>query len=203
MAGRVSIADLELLDAVRGFALRHPHRDVARFADAMRDWGEDWIAVEAEYLPAAEFLDRALERATGANRELLEVFARHARELRWEQSYRKADRLVPQAMLDGYAFTEIIGQRGPFVSRRVRAGIGVWGPGIDYPRHHHAAEETYALLAGSAEFRVGDAPPATCRAEEVVYVAPHTPHGFRTGDEILVVYYLWQAGDLRQTSIFA
>ena len=203
MAASVSFADLELLDAVRGFALRHPHPDIARFADAMRDWGEDWIAVETEYLPAAEFLGSALDMASTENRRLLELFARYARQLRWEQSYRKSDRLVPDAMLDGYAFAEIIGQRGPFVSRRIRAGIGIWGPGIDYPRHHHAAEEIYALLAGSAEFHVGDTPPATRRADDVVYVDPDTPHGFRTGDEILVVYYLWQAGDLRQTSIFA
>ena len=202
MVASVSIADLELLDAVRDFALRHPHPDIARFADAMRDWGEDWIAVRAEYLPAADFLDPALELASAENRKLLETFARYARALRWEQSYRKADRLVPQAMLDGYAFAEIIGQRGPFVSERIRAGIGVWGPGINYPRHRHAAEEIYALLAGSAEFQLGDAPPTTRHADDVVYVAPDTRHGFRTGDGILVVYYLWQAGDLRQTSVF-
>lgn len=198
----VAFADLELLEAVRDFALRHPHPDIARFAAAMRDWGDDWIAVGAEYLPAADFLTPAREAASGTNRELLEIFERHKHDLRWEQSYRRQDGLVPDAMLDGYAFAEIIGKRGPFVSERIRAGIGIWGPAIDYPRHHHCAEEIYAIVSGTARFEIGDSPPVTGHAGDVIYVAPETPHGFCTTDDILVVYYLWQAGDLRQTSTF-
>lgn len=198
----VTLAELELLEAVRDFALRHPHPDIARFAAAIRDWGDDWIAVDTCYLPAADLLGAAVNEAPPATRDLLILFERHRHSLRWEQSYRREDGLVPEAMLDGYAFAEIIGKRGPFVSERIRAGIGIWGPGIDYPRHRHGAEEIYALLAGSAEFRLGDSAPRTRRADEVVYVAAEIPHGFRTTDESLVVYYLWQAGDLRQTSIF-
>jgi mannose-6-phosphate isomerase-like protein (cupin superfamily) len=109
---------------------------------------------------------------------------------------------VPEAMLDGYAFAEIIGKRGPFVSERIRAGIGIWGPAIEYPRHHHAAEEIYAVVSGSARFGIGDAPAVTRQPGDVVFVASETPHGFCTTDDFLVVYYLWQAGDLRQTSEF-
>lgn len=198
----VALSDLELLEAVRDFALRHPHPDIARFLAAMRDWGDDWIAVDACHLPAADLLGAAVAGAPPDARNLLTLFERHRRALRWEQSYRRQDGLVPQAMLDGYAFAEIIGKYGPFVSECIRAGIGIWGPGIDYPRHHHVAEEIYALLSGSAEFSLGESPPATRRAGDVVYVDSGRPHGFRTTDEILVVYYLWQAGDLRQTSTF-
>ena len=202
MAVSIRLSDLELLDAVRDFALGHAHPDVVRFHDSLRLWGDDWRAIEASYLPAADFLDAAIDDAEPPARELLTLFARHRYALHWEQSYRREDRLVPQAMLDGYGFAEIIGNRGPFVSERIRAGIGIWGPNIDYPLHHHRAEEIYLPLAGSAEFKLGDSPAQTRGHGDVIYVEAELPHGFRSGARGLVVYYLWQAGDLRQTSTF-
>jgi len=202
MAVSIRLSDLELLDAVRDFALGHAHPDVARFHDSMRNWGDDWRAVDTSYLPAADYLDTAIADAEPPARDLLSLFARHRHALRWEQSYRREDGLVPQAMLDGYGFAEIIGKRGPFVSERIRAGIGLWGPGIEYPVHYHQAEEIYIALAGSAEFVLEDRAPQTRRGGDVVYVEPELPHGFRTTDRCLAVYYLWQAGDLRQTSTF-
>ncbi len=196
----VDFQDLRLLDAVREFTLAHPHPDMARFKPAMRDWGDRWIAVEPVYLPAADTL--AAAQAYPGHSPLIDDFARQQKRLRWEQSYTREDALVPEAMLDGYAFAEILGQRGPFVSERIRAGIGVWGPGIHYPRHHHRAEEIYLLLAGSAHFAIDDMPPSRRTTGDVVFVPPDTPHGFDTTDELLVVFYLWQAGDLRQQSTF-
>ena len=198
----VQIEDLELLDGVREFALAHPHPAVHRFRESMRDWGNDWIAVEPAHLPAANFLAGAIASANQQNRALLEIFERHKDRLRWEQSYRKEDGVVPDAMLEGYAFAEIIGEQGPFVSDRIRAGIGIWGPDIFYPRHQHQAEEIYIVLAGSAEFKIGPAEKTIYSTGEVIYVESDTPHGFRTGGQSLVLYYLWQAGDLRQTSSF-
>ena len=200
MAVSVHFGDLELLDAVRDFTLRHEHPDIARFKSAMRDWGDDWRERPPRLLPAARLLPRfAAERGC---HPLISSFAAAAERLHWEQSYRREDALVPEAMLDGYAFAEILGRRGPFVSERIRAGIGVWGPNIDYPRHHHRAEEIYLVLAGSADFTLGDNAPRSCSRDQVVFVASDTRHGFATRDEPLAVFYLWQAGDLRQQSSF-
>jgi len=198
----VQIDDLELLDAVRDFALAHPHPAVQKFRDSMQNWGDDWITIEPTHLPAADFLGEAIANTDQQARALAEPFEQHKSRLHWEQSYIKEDEVVPDAMLEGYAFAEIIGQRGPFVSDRIRAGIGIWGPDIVYPRHQHQAEEVYVVLAGAAEFIIGVAEEARCGAGDVVFVESNTPHGFRTTDQSLVVYYLWQAGDLRQTSSF-
>ena len=198
----VQIEDLELLDSVREFALAHPHPAVQRFRESMRDWGDEWIAVEQTYLPAADFLGAAIPTANRQTRALLETFDRHRNRLRWEQSYRKQDGLVPDAMLEGYAFAEIIGKQGPFVSDRIRAGIGIYGPDIAYPKHQHQAEEIYIVLAGGAEFKIGEADEARYETGDVVSVESNTWHGFRTCDQTLVIYYLWQAGDLRQISSF-
>lgn len=198
----VQIDDLKLLDAVRDFALAHPHLAVQKFRDSMRNWGDDWITVEPSYLPAADFLSETFANTDQQTRGLVETFERHKNRLRWEQSYRKKDGVVPEAMLEGYAFAETIGMQGPFVSERIRAGIGIWGPEIVYPRHQHQAEEVYIVLAGSAEFKIGEAEESRRSTGDVVYVESNTPHGFRTTDQSLVVYYLWQAGDLRQISNF-
>jgi len=198
----VQIDDLELLDAVRDFTLTHPHLAVQKFRDSMRNWGDNWITVEPSYLPAADFLSETFANTDQQTRGLVETFERHKNRLRWEQSYRKEDDVVPEAMLEGYAFAETIGMQGPFVSERIRAGIGIWGPEIVYPRHQHQAEEIYIVLAGSAEFKIGEAEVSRRSTGDVVYVESNTPHGFRTTDQSLVVYYLWQAGDLRQISHF-
>jgi mannose-6-phosphate isomerase-like protein (cupin superfamily) len=150
----------------------------------------------------ADILERCVDDCDPLARDLLQTFARHNHRLHWEQSYRRQDGLLPDAMLDAYGFAEIIGLRGPFVSDRIRAGIAVWGPHIDYPQHRHRAEEVYVLLCGSAQFRFASDAPETRRRGDVVFVESNQRHGFCTTDESLVVYYLWQSGDLRQMSRF-
>jgi len=198
----VQIADLELLDAVRDFALDHPHPAVGKFKPSMRVWGDTWQAATPAHLSAADFLGATSVSDDPRTEALLDVFKRHRNRLHWEQSYKKEEDLVPDAMLAGYGFAEIIGQQGPFVSERIRAGIGIWGPNIVYPVHKHQAEEVYIVLTGSAEFTVGAAEEIRHNAGDVVFVESGTPHGFRTTGQGLVVYYLWQAGDLRQQSQF-
>jgi len=194
--------DRELLDAVRRFAVDHEHPQIAPFKPSILDWGDSWTSVEPADLPVSTALAMATGRASSNVKRLLQTFARHSHRLRWEQSYRKQDALVPDAMLDAYGFAEIIGLRGPFVSDRIRAGIAIWGAHIDYPQHQHQAEEIYVLLSGSAEFSFAGNAAQTRRAGDVVFVESNRRHGFRTCEESLVVYYLWQAGDLRQTSNF-
>ena len=198
----VQLQDLELLDAIRNFALEHEHPAIENFKPSIRDWGEDWVDVGQSYLPAADFLDDAIASATARSRELLRVFTRHRSRLRWEQSYKKADGVVPDAMLAAYGFAEIIGKQGPFISDRIRAGIGIYGPNIEYPVHRHRPEEIYVLLAGAAEYTFGNADSIRKTAGDVVFMKSNTPHGFRTAEQALVVYYLWQGGDLREISSF-
>jgi mannose-6-phosphate isomerase-like protein (cupin superfamily) len=198
----VQLDDLELLDAVRNFALDHPHPDIERFKPSMRDWGKAWQEAKPAYLAAADFLSTASATTNAQTSTLLATFEHHRNRLRWEQSYKKEEGLVSDAMLAGYGFAEIIGQRGPFVSDRIRAGIAIWGPDIVYPRHQHQAEEVYVVLAGAAGFKIGSGGETWRGVGDVIFVESNTPHGFRTTDQNLVVYYLWQAGDLRQQSRF-
>ncbi len=199
-------ADERLLDAIQAFVATHGHSAVQHFKDGVAGWGDQWTAVAPAHLPAADILASALSSTTPETHGLADLFDREKSSRRWEQSYSKSDGLVGEDMLAGYGFAEVIGRHGPFLSSRVRAGIGVWGPGIDYPAHRHAAEEVYVLLGGSAEFHFGDGEAAlveTRQAGDAVFVPSLRTHGFRTRQQPLAVLYVWQAGDLREKSTFA
>ncbi len=161
-------SDQRLLYGILKFVAEHPHPDVARFKAAMADWGSDWRSVPARHLPAADTLGTAVEFATADTRPLATLFDAEKAMRKWEQSYTKTDDAVGADMLSGYGFAEVVGKLGPFVSNKVRSGIGVWGPGIDYPPHQHTAEEVYILLAGSAEVMLEGRPYEHRQAGDVV-----------------------------------
>ncbi len=194
--------DRVLLDALVAFVEAHPDPDVQRFRAAIADWGQDWSGTMPVHLNASDTLEQALGLANAETADLTALFVRHRASLRWEQSYTSADSAVGDDMLSNYAYAEIIGNHGPFVSTRVRAGIAVYGPHLKYPPHRHVAEEIYALLAGCALCSLGDTEPAVRRAGDVLYHAPQVSHGFHTSDEPLVIAYLWQNGDLREKPSF-
>ena len=191
-------SDGRLLEAILDFVLTHPDPDVQRFAGAAARWGDTWRGVAPVHLRACDTLAQSAALAGPGTARLLEAFVRARTSLRWEQCYTAADGVVGEDMLSNYGYAEIIGKQGPFVSTRMRAGIGVYCPCLIYPPHHHQAEEIYAVLAGSAFFSRGDDAPALRGPGDVLYHAPHMPHGLRTADEPLVLAYLWQNGDLRE-----
>lgn len=195
-------ADQRLLSGILRFVADHPHPDVARFKQNMANWGSDWTSVPARHLPAAGTLSSTLELSTDQTRPLVLLCEAEKSTRKWVQSYTKADNLVGDDMLQGYGFAEVVGKLGPFVSTKVRSGIGVWGPGIDYPAHQHAAEEVYIVLGGSADFMLDEGPYETRNAGDVVYVRSRRRHGFRTTNKPLAVFYIWQAGDLWAKSSF-
>lgn len=198
-------ADQSLFDAVRAFVAGHGNPGVARFRAAMGDWGRDWTPVPPRHLPVSDSLPAALPLCGPETRDLVALFAEHRASRKWEQSYRREDGLVGEDMLAGYGFAEVVGKRGPFLSERIRSGIGVWGADIVYPPHRHGADEAYVVLAGSAEFTLGErgaGAPFLASVGEVVHVPSMTRHGFRTLGEPVVIFYLWQDGDLRETSSF-
>ncbi|NNE22060.1 MAG: cupin domain-containing protein [Rhizobiales bacterium] len=198
-------ADQRLLDATLAYVAKHPDSKLDGFRDAVANWGHDWTGIAPVHLTASDLLAEALaltKPATG-EQELMDHYVRERASRYWEQSYTSADKAVGDDMLTYYGYTEIVGKRGPFISERVRAGIGVFGANVNYPAHRHAAEEIYVILAGSADFRLGEgAGPERRTAGDVINIPSMLTHGFRMTDEPLVIFYLWQGGDLREKSSF-
>ena len=194
--------DQRLMTAVVDFVAkcRDPAIDV--FRDAVANWGDEWCGVSAVELPAASMLESMLEQSNDETHALMSLFTRERASLRWEQAYSDADKSVGEHMLASYGYAEIVGKQGPFFSKRIRAGIAVYGPGINYPLHQHDAEEIYVVLAGSASFRLGDSEPVSRSAGAVIHHASMMGHGLHTNDDTLVIFYLWQGGNLREKPSF-
>ncbi len=202
-AGIDKAADQALLDATLTYVAAHPDTRIDGFREPVANWGKDWSGVSPAHLAASDILEQSLPQTSSGTRALMEAYVRERATRYWEQSYTSADKAVGDDMLANYGYAEIIGKRGPFVSDRVRAGVGVFGPNVDYPPHRHQAEEIYVILAGSAEFRLGDdADPEVRNTGNVIHVPSMLTHGFRMTDDPLVIFYLWQSGDLREKSTF-
>jgi len=195
-------ADHTLLGATLAYVANHTDGRMDGFREPVANWGTIWRGVAPTHLPASDILAHCRERGLPETRDLMDHFIRARDSRHWEQSYTRADAVVGDDMLENYGFAEIIGKRGPFVSERVRAGIGVFGQGIDYPPHRHKAEEIYMILAGGADFKLGNSAPTRHGAGELVHVPSYLVHGFRMTDEPLIVFYLWKDGDLREKSTF-
>jgi mannose-6-phosphate isomerase-like protein (cupin superfamily) len=119
--------------------------------------------------------------------------------LAWRQSYTAAD-FGPE-FLQNYGWTELLGQRGPLASETLACGFLLLGPAVEYPSHHHQAEEIYIVLSGTAAWRRAAAPWADQPPGAVIHHAANMPHAMRTAAEPLVALYLWRGGELTQKSV--
>ncbi|MCY4147761.1 MAG: dimethylsulfonioproprionate lyase family protein [Gammaproteobacteria bacterium] len=193
----------EILSTMKQMVFESANPHVRKFRDGFRDIEAHWRDVGCRVLPAARPLNAIKADTRSIAGMLLAQIITNRESLFWEQTYSKADRVVGDAFLSGYAFSEITGQRGPFISDRLRSGVGVWEPNVEYPLHWHDTEEIYWILSGSAGFQIGREQPKSFKESgEIVFVPSSVPHSFGTRDEVLVMFYLWQGGDLRQVSEF-
>lgn len=193
---------IRLRDALLDFVTGNSSEALDPFRTGMASWGHEWVDAPARHLPVADFLEPSLPGTNEDTHALLNLFEQENSGLKWEQTYTKAEDAISEDMVNGYGFVEIIGKWGPFVSTRVRSGIGVFGPNVNYPMHYHGAEEVYFLLSGSADFRFDEGIVERRNVGDAVYMRSMRKHGFRSLDVPLVIFYIWQAGDLREKSTF-
>jgi mannose-6-phosphate isomerase-like protein (cupin superfamily) len=194
--------DRVLLTAILRFVDERRGSSVDGFRHAVTEWGHDWCGVAPTHLPAADLLEQMLDQTNTATHDLLSLFSRHRMSLHWEQAYSRTDNTVGDHMLANYGYAEVVGKQGPFLSTRIRAGVAVYGPGINYPLHQHEAEEIYVVLAGGAAFRLGDNEAVSLAPGSVIHHPSMMPHGLHTGTNTLVIFYLWQGGSLREKPTF-
>ncbi len=152
----------------------------------------------ANGLPCLAHLDRAARIAGADAKPFARFLDERCHEFRWGQTYTVAD--FGQKFIDNYGWLEVFGTRGHFENRKMAGGLLVLGPGIDYPDHHHVAEEIYIPLTGGTQWRMGEGPFRMREAGEVVHHASNVSHAMRTGDEPLLALYLWRGGPLAARS---
>lgn len=187
----------ELLQGFRDYLVGKDAAPVRDFIGNMA-WTLPERALEANTLSCLRHLPRAAGLAPSAERELAAHLARSAQSLHWGQTYTTAD--FGQRFIDNYGWVELFGTRGHFRNDSIAAGFLILGPSVVYPDHHHAAEEIYIPLTGTAEWRMGDDDFRVRCGGEIIHHASNVSHAMRTGSEPLLALYLWRGGDLAQKS---
>ena len=75
-------------------------------------------------------------------------FAEHTFMLSEQVQWYQASRGIPEFFEGGYFYSLIIGDSGLFQSKKIRMGLFLQNPNVDYPSHAHEAEEYYLILSG-------------------------------------------------------
>lgn len=162
------------------------------------DWSMPSTELEPKTIQSSSLLDRTISLASDRARPLAQLLAGNRDDLRWGQTYTAED--FGQKFVDNYGWVELFGTRGHFANDKFAGGFLVLGPRIEYPDHHHVAEELYIPLTGGTEWRMGDADYRIRQADEVIHHASNVSHAMRTGGEPLLAIYLWRGGPLAQRS---
>ena len=173
-------------------------RTTAQFLSQWPMHGEPSRRVSPRELPVLEWVDDLEQVAVPETRALVSMFVESARRLAWAQTYSRED--FGDAFLARYAWTELIGLRGPIASSKIAAGFLLLGPDVEYPLHSHEAEELYLPVAGTAKWR-REYEDWTRRAPgTTIYHASCVPHAMKTQAEPLLAVYVWRGGNLTQKS---
>lgn len=108
----------------------------------------------------------------------------------WRDTYKgtRAD----QSFRDRFGCYCIIGDSGPYASETLRLFIVYMPAGLDYPWHHHPAEEIYMVLAGSAVFKRQNHPNSILTTGQTAVHGSNQPHALETRDAPILCLVAWR-----------
>ena len=146
--------------------------------------------VESNPLPVLRHLDAVDPSGDEAIDAVLEEFLRLAPALPWLQTAGYLD-VLSRDYLDNFGYVQLLGPNSIVEHSSVRVGIGVWGPHLHYPAHHHEAEELYHVLAGEPLFSGRDGTSRATRPGDAVHHEPWQVHIQDFGAKPTVLLYCW------------
>lgn len=187
----------ELLSGVKSFLAGFDEQAARSFVGDI-DWSMPARKLAPRGLPCLIHLGRAAEIAGNEGQSLVTFLRNRAPEFHWGQTYTSAD--FDENFMQNYGWLEVFGTRGHFANDLVAGGFLILGPDIEYPDHHHVAEELYITLTGGTEWRMGGGAWRLRAAGEVIHHASNVSHAMRTGIEPLLAFYLWRGGPLAARS---
>ena len=146
--------------------------------------------LEPHQLPVLRHLDMVKPSGDAAIDAVLEEFLRLAPALPWCRTVGYLD-MLSSDYLDNYGYVQLLGPDSIVEHPAVRVGIGLWGPNLHYPAHHHEAEELYHVLAGEPSFADGNGISRSTRPGDAVHHAPWQVHSQDFGATPTVLLYCW------------
>jgi len=190
-----------IIDAFEGFfsAAAQSGTDVAKTAKFTLDnvnWQETLALPEASSHP---IVDAHLESACansgspGSNsHRIAQTLLTVSNQLRWRASSKCHDDGADVAILSrNFAVVSIIGPGEPLHSDKVYAGFSLQAPDTYYPPHAHYAEESYWIIGGDADWRVGKKPWFPVKPGDCIYHESEARHVMQTNEQTLLTIWLW------------
>ncbi|MEM7733945.1 MAG: dimethylsulfonioproprionate lyase family protein [Pseudomonadota bacterium] len=145
-------------------------------------------------LPAMGLLQTNPGPTNALSAPLLQAYQSIAPHLEWRHTYTVEE--VGQHFLDTFAWFELAGPTGHFITHQTRITAAYWGPGLIYDRHLHVAEELYTVISGEALFKSDGDADEVLGAGATRYHASNQPHALETQDHPLVVLVFWRGEGL-------
>jgi mannose-6-phosphate isomerase-like protein (cupin superfamily) len=90
-----------------------------------------------------------------------------------------------------FTATTVIGVGGILPSDKVIAGFSLQGRDTYYPPHAHHAEESYWIIGGDGDWRVGAKPWFAVKAGDSIYHESGARHAMQTNEQPLLALWLW------------
>ncbi len=85
----------------------------------------------------------------------------------------------------------VIGAGGLLPSDKVTAGFSLQGRDTYYPPHAHQAEESYWIIGGDGDWKVGTEPWFAVEPGDSIYHESGARHAMQTNEQPLLAVWLW------------
>ncbi|MEM8730678.1 MAG: dimethylsulfonioproprionate lyase family protein [Pseudomonadota bacterium] len=108
----------------------------------------------------------------------------------WRETYKGTD--IGDQFLTQFGCYAIIGDAAPFFSHNFRLFVVYMPPGLNYPWHHHPAEEIYLVVSGRAVFRTRNRPDELLHEGHTMFHASNEPHAMETLDDPVLCLVAWR-----------
>jgi len=115
-----------------------------------------------------------------------------ADQLEWHASSKNPDD-GPDVAVFSPKFTAatVIGAGGLLPSDKVTAGFSLQGRDTYYPPHAHHAEESYWIIGGDGDWKVGTKPWFAVEPGDSIYHESGARHAMQTNERPLLAIWLW------------
>jgi quercetin dioxygenase-like cupin family protein len=180
----------DLFDQLRTAArvLHHTHTALAQFCGFPDD-----VAVQdcaPHDIPAAALMQGDTGKTSNEVKALRDAFVAAGPHAKWRETYKGTD--IGQDFMDRFACYCLIGEGGPFISRKLAGYVVFMPPHLHYTWHQHPAEEMYLVLSGAAEFHRSGETSEVLRAGDTSFHGSNQPHAMTTHDEPVMAYVTWR-----------
>ncbi len=95
------------------------------------------------------------------------------------------------AFQNRYAWCSIIGCAAPLRSDKVEMGFTIQAQDVYYPPHVHQAVETYWIIGGDGDWKVGAEPWFGVEAGSIIHHETGARHAMQTNRSALLSMFLW------------